>query len=104
MKTVIIVFVVVVLMAGCASTGKMLDTDKLTQIKPGVTTKAEMIEWFGSPFSQVLDTSGKLVLLWYYNKVQSYVFTFDLKQQMLSVLFDTNDVVEKLSLIDDVNK
>ena len=102
MKPMAVIFLLT--LGGCASSGTALKADKLAQIKPGITTKAEMLEWFGSPMGQSLDTSGKLVMNWYYVRVQSYIFQVGTKIQMLSVLFDTNDVVEKFSLVDDVNK
>ena len=97
-------FVLFVQFVACASVGTKMDATALAKITPGTTTKAEMLEWFGSPMSQSLDTSGKLVMMWYYNEAQSYIFHIDLEQQILSVLFDTNDVVEKFSLVDDINK
>jgi len=97
-------FFLTVQLLACASVGTKMDATALAKIKPGTTTKTEMLEWFGSPKSQSLDTSGKLVMIWYYNEAQSYIFHVEVKQQMLSVLFDTNDVIEKYSLIDDINK
>ena len=80
-----------------------MDSQSLSQIQVGETTNQEMLALFGSPMSQALDTNGKLVMTWHYVKVQSYVVTMDVKQQILSVLFDENGIVEKYSLVDDVN-
>jgi outer membrane protein assembly factor BamE (lipoprotein component of BamABCDE complex) len=106
MKTLIkaVPFLFLVFLAACASSGTQLQADKLAKIKPGVTTKAEMLQWFGSPMSMSVDANGKVVVVWFYTRVQSLVFSVDIKKQMLSVLLDTNDVVEKFTLIDDVNK
>ncbi|MGD0589881.1 MAG: hypothetical protein ABSA44_03665 [Bacteroidota bacterium] len=104
MKILFCTFTIAFILIGCASSGTKLQSDKLEKIKLGVTTRAEMIQWFGSPMSQTLDTNGKVAAMWYYNHVQSLVFSMDIKKQMLSVLFDTKDVVEKYTLIDDVNK
>ena len=78
-----------------------MDASNLQKIKPGTTTKAQMLEWFGAPMSQALDTNGKTALIWYYGKAQTFG---DFKKQMLSVVLDTNNVVEKFTLTDDVNK
>ena len=84
--------------AGCASVGTPMDPAVLARIKPGVTTEAEMLQWFGSPKSKTLDTTGNLVLTWYYIRVSS-----SMKQQVLSVLFNPDGIVEKYTLIDDIN-
>ena len=87
---------------GCAySTGTQMDATTLQKIKLGTTTKAELLEWFGSPMTQALDTNGKTALTWYYGKAQTFG---DFKKQMLSVVLDTNNIVEKFTLTDDVNK
>lgn len=80
-----------------------MEAQSLSQIQVGQTTKDDMLAMFGTPMSQTLDTNGKLVMMWHYVKAQSYVVTTDVKQQMLSVLFDENGVVERYSLIDNVN-
>ncbi len=91
-------------LVGCASSGKKMDADKLAQIQPGKTTRQEIAGWFGSPVFQGLDTNGKMSANWQYTQAQSYGFHTQMKSQILSVIFDANGVVEKFTLVDDINK
>lgn len=63
-----------------------------------------MLNWFGMPIFQALDVSGKSTMNWQYTEVQNYVFSMDVKSQILSVVFSQADTVEKFSLVDSVNK
>jgi len=81
-----------------------MDAAKLASIKPGVTTLSDLESTFGQPYSKSLDTSGKIVAMWIYVHAQSSGFGTDLKQQQLSVLIGTNNVVEKFTLVDTVDK
>lgn len=83
----------------CVSFGVQMEADALARIKPGVTTRVLLYEWFGPPQAQTLDTDGTLVLTWHYAKAGT-----TLKQQILSVQFDAHDVVKKYTLMDDYHK
>lgn len=100
---VLVIMALCIALSACASSGRQMEAQSLSQIQVGQTTKDDMLAMFGTPMSQTLDTNGKLVMMWHYVKAQSYVVTTDVKQQMLSVLFDENGVVERYSLIDNVN-
>lgn len=84
--------------AGCASSGTKIDQANIQKIRPGATTKQQMIEMFGQPLSQSYGTEGKLSMLWHYVYVGP--FGTGMKQQNLAVLFDQQDRVEKYNLVD----
>lgn len=105
MKQILLLLLIIGLMAGCATGGSQrMDAGRLSQIEPGKTTKAELLAWFGSPISQGMDTDGKMVMNWHHVRAQSYGFHTDVKSQMLSVVLSASGIVEKFSLVDDVNK
>ena len=87
-----------VLMASCASSGKIIEQSNVEKIVIGETSKKDMVNMFGSPLSQSFGTDGKLSMIWYYVYVGP--FGIGMKQQNLAVLFDGNEVVEKYNLID----
>jgi len=102
---ILIPIMLLTLVLGCATGGsKRMDADKLASIKPGETTKDQMFQWFGTPVSQSLDTSGKLAMNWHHVRAQSYGFYTDVKSQMLAAVFDANGVVQTFSVLDDVSK
>lgn len=82
---------------GCSSTrGTYADADKLSQLKPGETTYAQMVEIMGTePVSRSLDTSGKSTAVWHYIKVKSAIYSVDTEQQMVSAVFTPGDVLER---------
>src|SRR4051812_15947115 len=82
-------------LANCASSGRNIDDAAAASISPGKTTKAEMIKAFGQPRGQAFDASGKLQMNWIY--VHVGFAGIGGEQKILSVLFDQNDVVEKVS-------
>jgi outer membrane protein assembly factor BamE (lipoprotein component of BamABCDE complex) len=47
-----------VLLVACASRGARFDVDKLPRIQEGVTTQAQIQEWFGPPLSAKRRPSG----------------------------------------------
>ena len=46
------------------STGKKLDDSQLEKIKKGMTTRSELIEWFGEPPIETLALDVNRVLIW----------------------------------------
>lgn len=100
MRKIMLATVVALMMcvAGCASSGREMAPDQLARIQPGKTTKAQMIAMFGPPLSHGYDSSGKMMMLWHY----AYVGPFGagMRQQILSVLIDEKDLVEKYTVTD----
>ena len=54
------------LFAGCASVGNNFDDSKVSQIKKGETTEAELIQIFGEPQNRTVNSEGRTVLTWTY--------------------------------------
>lgn len=93
--------VVAVAATGCASSGAKIDQANVAKIVIGKTTKTEMIQMFGPPLSQGFGTEGKLTMIWFYVHVGP--FGTGMQQQNLSVLFDTQERVERYNLVDNPN-
>lgn len=90
---------------GCASSGtKKLDSNWMTKIQPGVTTRNDLLSWFSQPTAQDMDTSGKVSWTWVHFEVHAAPFWSDMKSQTLSVILDTNGIVEHVSVADGMKK
>lgn len=92
-----VIIFMVILITGCASSGREMTQENLNNIIVGSTTKSQMIQTFGSPLSQSYGAEGKLTMLWHYVYVGP--FGTGMKQQNLAVLFDENEVVEKYNIV-----
>ena len=106
MKNLMMILVLVV-MVGCAASGTRLEQAQIDKLKPGTTTKQEMYAMFGQPFTTGAEADGSTTALWNYHRVNSfamYVGDSAVKSQVLSAAFDSNDVLAKYSLSDQVNK
>ena len=57
-------FIVLLFQLGCATSGKLIDQDKLSQIKEGVTTKQEVISLLGKP-DMIIHTSDAKEIMMY---------------------------------------
>ena len=58
----------VALLGGCASTGNNFDESKVSQIKKGETTEAQLIQMFGEPQSRGVNSEGVTTLMWMYTE------------------------------------
>ena len=85
----------------CASTGKTIDQDKLSQIKEGVSTKEDVIKILGKPEMINLNSDSKQMMTYYHFNYKTRGSTFipvvglmtgggNMKQEMLQVLIDKN--------------
>ena len=95
-----------IILIGCATGGTKVDTNKLSQIKEGVTTKEEVVQLLGKPYMVNLNSDGKTVLMYQYTKASNRPSNFipglsllaggiDMQQQIVQILLDKNDKVEK---------
>lgn len=55
-------------LVGCASVGKNYDESKVSQIKKGETTEAELRQLFGEPQAQTVSSEGLKILTWMYSE------------------------------------
>jgi outer membrane protein assembly factor BamE (lipoprotein component of BamABCDE complex) len=101
---VALIFSICVMLCGCASVGTQINQAQTEQIKKGVTTREECIQWFGDPTSVAIDGSGRHTATWIYseakNRAQNFIpvvglidYKLDTKTQTLTVVFDDHDVV-----------
>lgn len=64
-----------------------LKTDKVDQIEKGVTTKEQVADWFGEPYSKTVINGNQVKWLYFYSqgtsKAQSYVFTMKVQTEGL---------------------
>lgn len=95
MRYITVLFLALVL-AGCASSGRKIDPSSVDQIEQGVTTFDQMNSMFGAPMSHSYNGEGKLVASWMYFYVGP--FGTGQEQQILSVQFDDEKVVEKYTM------
>lgn len=111
MKKPIVLLLVAVLIAGCATSGKAIDQNKVTQIKEGVSTEQDVIQLLGNPYMKTLGSDGKIIMLYQYTKVKNRASNFipivgllnsgmDMQQKMLTILIGNDGKVEKYTLND----
>ncbi len=88
--TSLVLLAVLFLGGGCATatvnTGKAFDSTKVHQIEKAVTTRAELIAWFGEPISRSIDSQGLEKLVWQVgtieSKAQSMIVSMKVKTEM----------------------
>jgi outer membrane protein assembly factor BamE (lipoprotein component of BamABCDE complex) len=106
--SIVIAALVAALFAGCASVGTEMNLAQVSQIKKGVTTRAQVEQLFGKPMSVSLMPDGKVMALWFYTKASSNAENFipvvnlvqtkiDTQTQTLQVYFDASGVVENFT-------
>ena len=66
LATAALAAVLLLLLAGCVSTGRNFDESKITDIKKGETTEADLVKLFGPPESRSSDSDGHTHLDWSY--------------------------------------
>jgi outer membrane protein assembly factor BamE (lipoprotein component of BamABCDE complex) len=92
---------------GCATYGKPLGMDKISQIKEGITTKQEVIGLLGNPNTDTLNGDGKELLMYIYTNYKTRPSTYipvvglmtgggNMKQQSVQILVDKSGKVEKI--------
>ncbi|MFA6130186.1 MAG: outer membrane protein assembly factor BamE [Candidatus Omnitrophota bacterium] len=100
-----------VFLVGCATVGKPIDQNKISQIKEGVTTEQEVVDILGSPYMKTLSSDGKIIMLYQYAKVKNRTSNFipvvnifssgmDIRQQMLTILINKDGKVERYTMND----
>ncbi len=92
----ILSLVAAVLLAGCASTGAKFDLGRVNDIKPGITEAADLMAWFGKPWSKRPQNDGTIRYLWQYTKGAIAVGVTE--QQALTVFVRADGKVRDFSL------
>ena len=100
-----ILLIAIILLIGCAHTvGIPMQSDKLGKIKSGITTEANLIQWFGSPTPNIIMMNGNVTKTWIYYQTEPGVFVSTIKKQILSVTLDTNNIVINYFLFDNTTQ
>ncbi len=66
----------VALLCGCASVGNNFDANKVSTIKKGETTEADLIKTFGQPSQRGINSEGTITLSWIYSEATAKGATF----------------------------
>ena len=56
-----------ILLSGCVYTGTNFDESKLANVQKGVTTKQEVISYYGNRCRSKVDADGNEMLMWTYS-------------------------------------
>ncbi len=110
----IILLTLVLLAAGCASTGTKFDAAQVQTIERGQTTRSELETRFGKPMAVGFDGDGRQTATWIYSHARSQAQSFipiagafvggvDVQMQQLVVLFDAAGVVSDYNYNDSAN-
>ena len=106
MKNLILILIAASLLTGCVSYGRKIDQAKVSEIKTGVTTRAQVIQLIGSP-DQITDANGTVMFMYMYVHSSATASTYipivgafaggaNTQNEMVMVSF-TNDVVSALT-------
>lgn len=110
MKSIILILIVS-LFLGCASTGIKIDSNKVGQIKSGVTTRAQVVALLGNPSTTVLTGDGKVLMNYIYSEARTKASSFipvvglisggaNMDTQILSIIINDKGLVEKYEFND----
>lgn len=74
--TVVFVGAALVGFLGCHTMGRQIDQGKITDIKKGQTTEADLVQMFGPPNHRTVSSEGNTTLMWMYHETQIKGATF----------------------------
>ena len=92
-RYIAISFAALMLLAGCASVGRDFPFDRINEIKPGVSTKADVSAILGKPMSRNAMADGQEY--WGYLHSTKKPFS-DVESKSYTVFFDADGVVKKM--------
>lgn len=64
----LLTLVLALMLTGCASVGRKIDTAKLDQIKKGQSTKEDVVKLLGTPNSLTSDSEGNTTMAYIYSR------------------------------------
>jgi len=67
MKFKIFAVMLSIFLSGCVYVGKDFDENKLANVQKGVSTKQEVISYFGEPSTSTFDSDGNETMMWTYS-------------------------------------
>ncbi len=81
---------ITVILAGCGSSGKNFPSVHIGEIKSGVTTQSQILDWFGIAFKEGMRNGDAM---WTY-QFDTYSAVGEDKSKELVILFDKNNLVK----------
>lgn len=101
--------IAVLVLVSCASVGTPIAQQNVRNIKPGVTTEADLLRLFGNPNTKTLDSNGRVVMMWIYSAAQANAKSFiplvgpfvggtNVQVQQLTVLMRSDGKVDKYTM------
>ncbi len=104
----VIVVLLVLVINGCATVGRPIDPASMDKIKPGETTKTQILQWFGKPDGVTRLSTGEVWFTYTYVKATTNPAAFipiiglffmgtDTESQSLVVMFGPDEVVKNVS-------
>ena len=103
MKKIIIVLATVwtlLWLSGCGSSGKNFNTSKVSDIQNKVTTRTQILDWFGTPPKEGVRDGD---VLWTY-QFDTYNSFGKSKSKELIILFDPSGVVKAYRVSSNMEK
>jgi outer membrane protein assembly factor BamE (lipoprotein component of BamABCDE complex) len=102
--TACVAIAIAIFVTGCASSGTNFDQSKVSQIKKGETTEADLTAMFGQPENRTVNSDGVVTLSWNYFESRTKGTTFipyagafvggaNTKSKMLSVTLGSDGKV-----------
>ncbi len=92
----LVVMVCAVMASACGTVGKNFDTSRIKDIKNQVTTKSEILDWFGLPFKEGTE-NGSLMWTYQFDKYlagttesRDLVILFNEKNQVKAFRYSSN--------------
>ena len=100
----ILLLIPLLLLAGCATSGRDFDITSVQRIEKASTTRGELEQWMGKPMAVGFDGDGNQTATWLYTKAKSQPQSFipiagafvggvDVRQKQLIAVFDERGVV-----------
>ena len=95
MKNYLIICFLTIFLAGCATVGKEINDQQVSNIQKGVTTEQTLINDFGKPYMETVDYEGRKSLVWTHAHATAFSAG---RGKSLSVKLDKSGVVENYSV------
>lgn len=107
MKKLLSITIASVLVCGCVSVGRKLDSSKVAQIKKGETTRQQVINLIGSPDQMTQDGNGNVMFQYIYVRASAKPATYipvvgafaggaNTQNQMVMVTFGSDGIVSDI--------
>ena len=89
LKKVILIYIIS-LLGACAAIGKPFNDSYLKYVKKGITTKSQVLEFFGPPFLEEIESG---LYTWTYLEEKNFLFGVNFQKDLV-ISFDKNNVVK----------